>query len=379
MTLDPEDRYRKVEKPAPTKLPRHYSSTEALQPHAIQNQHEISSSDSSGSDSSEPRLAASGESGSDYSTGCDDSWTSSLMKEDEAPPPSSLRRWRSKLPKLRRFGPTPSENAPERPSTRSGAPSQSKGSFESLGALPVLPTLHTPQQPVGAIERSPDLNMDPQKTLPLGAGLGINLGHKDVYEDTRLESTICVSGAQNLRFPPRISSRAPPPSLSESYQDRCEDEASPVATANVLSLSPSSETSGIDVNSPTFTAATISSSGFDSPKRLSHDYTFEDCLTRYEPSIAVDDDPRTSVDDVAEQFAGLRTENEHDFATPRSNLFADHYFLTPSNLLGSEAASSSQVTLKKSPSDFGKESTNDDTSLRDAIFDEFRYLTHAIN
>jgi len=151
--------------------------------------------------------------------------------------------------------------------------------------------------------------------------------------------------------------------------------------AGAPSLSPSFESTGIDINSPTFTAATISSSGFDSPDRLSHEYTFEDCRTHYEPSIVEDgqDDLRRSVDEVAERFARLHTGGEHDFATPRANPFVDHYFLTPTSILGKPATSSSQLTLKKSPSDIRKNSINDDSSLSDAIFDELRYLTHAIN
>jgi len=392
MTLDPEDRYKKVEKPAPTKLPRHYVSTEALQPHAIQTQAEASLPSSSASAGSQPRSSASGESWSDYSTGYGNSWTSSPLQEDAPSSSSPMRRWRSKLPKLRRFGAAATETSPERPSTRSGTCSSSEGSFESLAAFPMPPMNR--RQPTEVLEALLSLDAEPQHIVSQQAGLGIDVGCNDAHNKTTPQPTH-EYGSQNSFYPERTSSRMPPPTVPQSWQSRTGKETPSVA---FLDRSPYTEASASNINSPTFTADTISTSGFHSPERLSQQYALGGYQTSHEPTILEQDLSgfSHSIEDVTDQLHYLHTGDESVYTTPRTNPFVDHYFLIPNSILANPVASSSQITLKRpstlstatpisqnvvptKSSDVRKDSVNDDSSLSDAIFDELSYLTHVIN
>jgi len=165
-----------------------------------------------------------------------------------------------------------------------------------------------------------------------------------------------------------------------------------------LDSSPSTDASAFNISSPTLTADTLSTSGFNSPDRLSQQYALGSYRTNKEPMVIEEahEALSRSVRTVTDQLYYLHAGEESVYATPRTHPFVDDYFLTPTNLLADPAASSSQITLKKLPtissttpsslaltpsksSDLRKDSFNEDSSLSDDIFGELSYLTYAIN
>ena len=283
MTLEPADRLTKVMKPR-SKLLRYYASHDALCSRttdrlAPQHQHSETSLHRSKFSRDAVDLDAIGT-------------TSLLNSLQDAAPPSHAFRANSMLSDHRITHPivlsrTTRHSASDpansfsddmsRPSTRHGDRPSSCGSFESLFDLTGdMPTKCGDRSlpPISLIDGLPSDELEevsrirnPVK-LDRPQGLGIDIGLHSLYKttpalsSTRRRDRIRPSYMENL---PLLS-----PSLSPPKSHAAMDIVH--SASDTDRLSPFSEALSFDLCSPTFTADTISTGGFDTPARLSNQF-----------------------------------------------------------------------------------------------------------
>ncbi|PNS15185.1 Eukaryotic translation initiation factor 4E-1 [Sphaceloma murrayae] len=333
MTLNPEDRYKKIKRQA-SKLMRQYASSDGLE------------SSSSSADPTSLSLPRQGSNKSSKLATVQARPTTPRCISNASSSPSEMD---SPCP-LRPFAPTyTAEAVNARPQTRPGSDVGSSQSAQSFFTVHSKPSFFTNK----ALPSLPDSSLASDPTVQ-DHGLGISM-YQQPPEDRSSATVLYSKPGRNFARPfyaaPLQVHHAqdttstpvlPPPPIDDTMDFSFTGMAAAFP-------SPNSEAASFDMASPTFTADTISTPGFTTPHRLSAQFHFDLLDEPLDLSLG-DSFSSDSVYEVERRLSRLQTGDHHNedngnlsvSPQPRRPLSQ-----TPSPFLNHSDAAHSDLTLKK--------------------------------